>query len=98
MKPYRALHNKEANLEHLRVIGARAFVHIETNKRKLDPHAWEGRLVGYNSNSTYFKIYNPVSKRAVESRNVIFLETSAAGPQLGLEDGNFSGCLFNCGE
>ena len=37
--PYKALHNKESDLEHLRVMGARAFVHIEAHNRKLDPHA-----------------------------------------------------------
>ena len=38
--PHKARHNKEANLEHLRVIGARAFVHIERYKKTLDPRAW----------------------------------------------------------
>ena len=35
--PYRALYGKDANLGHLRTIGARAFVHVETHTRKLDP-------------------------------------------------------------
>ena len=45
---YRALYGKHANLGHLREIGARAFVHVETHTRKLDPKAWEGRLCGYS--------------------------------------------------
>ena len=83
------------NLEHLRVIGARAFVHIETYKRTLDPHTWEERLVGHSSNS---RIYNPATRRVVESMNVMFLENPADGPQLGLEDDSFFWSFFNHGE
>ena len=35
--PYRALYAKDANLGHLGAIGARAFVHVETHTRKLNP-------------------------------------------------------------
>ena len=52
---------------------------------KLDPHDWEGRFVGYCSNSTSSRIYNPATKRVVETRNVILLEPPTAGPQQGLE-------------
>lgn len=37
--PHKDFHNKEANIEHVRVIGMRAFVRIERYKTKLDPHA-----------------------------------------------------------
>ena len=43
--PYKALHGKEANLGHLRAIGARPFVHVETRTKKLEHRSWEGRLV-----------------------------------------------------
>ena len=95
----KTLHNKEANLEHLRVIRAIVLVHIERCRKKLDSHAWEGRFVGYRSNGTFFTIYNPVTKRVVESRNVIFLKTPDVAPELGLEDEvNFSKSLFNYGD
>ena len=44
--PYKALYGKVAHLGHLRVVGARAFVHEETHTKKLESRAWEGRLVG----------------------------------------------------
>ena len=56
--PYKALCGKDAHLGHLRVIAARAFVHEETNTRKLEYRAWEGRLVGYSMDSKSYRIYN----------------------------------------
>ena len=53
--PQKVLHNKGANLEYIRVIETRAFVHIERYKKKLDPHAAEGSLFGYSSNTTCFR-------------------------------------------
>ena len=44
--PYRALYGKVANLGHLLVIWAKAFVHVKTHTRKLDLKAWEGRFCG----------------------------------------------------
>ena len=41
--PFKMLHGKEADLSHLRVIGARTFVHIK-DSRKLDAAAWEGKV------------------------------------------------------
>ena len=49
--PYKALYGKDVHLGHLRVIGARAFVHVETHTKKLEHRAWEGRLVGYSVDS-----------------------------------------------
>ncbi|CAN0421397.1 unnamed protein product, partial [Scytosiphon promiscuus] len=37
--PYKILRGKNADLRHLRVVGARAFVHVETHKTKLEPRA-----------------------------------------------------------
>ncbi|CAM9967302.1 unnamed protein product, partial [Ectocarpus sp. 12 AP-2014] len=73
--PYKALYGKDAKLGHLRVIGARALVHVETRTRKLDPKAWEGRLCGYSMDNKSFRIYNPETGNVRESRNVIFIET-----------------------
>ena len=41
--PFKRLYGKEANLSHLEIIGARAFVHIKDAK-KLEPKSWEGML------------------------------------------------------
>ena len=92
--PYKALYGKDANLGHLRAIGAGAFVHVETHTRKLDPKAWAGRICRYSMDSKSVRIYNPAKRNVRESRNVIFIETLPTlpdpAPASGLIDGEFT--------
>ena len=91
--PYKALYGKDAYLGHLRVIGARAFVHEETHTRKLEYRAWEGRLVGYSMDSKSYRIYNNETRRVRSSRNVVFIETAPVPSSLderGFDDGEFT--------
>lgn len=87
--PFKLLFNNEATLSHMRAIGGRAFFHIETYTKKLDEKAWEGRLCGYSMDSKAHRIYNPKTKRAVESRSVHFIETPAHSVSLPGQDGNY---------
>ena len=73
--PYKTLRGKEATLQHLRTIGARAFVHIETHTKKLEDRSWEGRLCGYSQDTKAYRIYNAKTNKVVEIRNVVFIET-----------------------
>ena len=73
--PYKMLHGTEPDLRLLQVNGARAFVHIETYSKNLELKAVEGRLVGYSNNSKSYRVYNPATRRIMESRNVVFIET-----------------------
>ena len=66
---------KDPKLSALRVIGARAFVHIETHFHKLEKKAREGVMVGYGKDSRSYRIYNPHNHRNTESRNVNLIET-----------------------
>ena len=76
LSPYKMLKGTEPDLRILRVIGTRAFVHIERRTKTLALKAVEGRLVGYISSSkSYHHVYNPVTRCIIESRNVIFIET-----------------------
>ena len=72
---YKMLPGTEPDLRLLRVIGARAFVHIETYSKKIEVQVVEGRLVAYSNNSKRYRVYNPSTRRIFESRNVIFIET-----------------------
>ena len=76
--PFTVLFGIQAKLGHLRPIGVRAFVHIETHTVKLEDKAWEGRLCGYSMNNKAYRICNPDTRRVTESRNVIFIETPAS--------------------
>ena len=91
--PYKMLKGTEPDLRILRVIGARAFVHIGRRTKKLALKAVEGRLVRYSSNSKSYRVYNPVTRCIIESRNVIFIETPSRllpppskGPQLLMQE------------
>ena len=84
--PYSALYGKDAHLGHLRAIGARAGVHVETHTKKLEHCAWEGRLVGYSVDSKSLRVYNS-STSVRESRNVIFIETLTVLPKPDLVSG-----------
>lgn len=72
---YKMLHRTEADLGLLRVIGARAFVDINTHTRKLEPKTVEGRLVGYINNTKNCHVYHPATRRIIERKNTIFIET-----------------------
>ena len=102
--PYKMLHGTEPDLRLLQVNGARAFVHIETYSKNLELKAVEGRLVGYSNNSKSYRVYNPATRRVMQSRSVVFIETPSrlfpppleeSSPQInppnnGMSDHNYS--------
>ena len=65
---YLRMHNKEADLWRLRIIGTRVFVHRETYTRNLGDRAFEGKLCGFSQDSRAYRIYNPAKSTVVESR------------------------------
>ena len=73
--PYKMPYGPELDLRLLRVIGARAFVHIETYSQSHALKAVKGRLLGYNNISRSYRVYHPATRRIMEGRNVIFIET-----------------------
>ena len=79
--PYKALLGIDAHLGHLRAIGARSFVHVETHTKKMEYRAWEGCRVGYSVDSRSFRVYSSSTRSVRESRNVIFIETSSGLPE-----------------
>ena len=93
-RPHKALYGKDAHLGHLRAIGARAFVRVETHTKKFEHRAWEGRLVGYSVDSKSFPVYNASTRSVCESRNVVFFETPSVLPEpdlvSGYDEGEFT--------
>ena len=75
--PMEVITGTRPSLDHLRVFGCPAFVHIDSaQRRKLDDKAWEGIMVGYASDSPAWLIYNPRTRRIERSRSVVFCETA----------------------
>ncbi|GAU47720.1 hypothetical protein TSUD_285070 [Trifolium subterraneum] len=62
------------SVKHLRVFGSIAYKHVpDQSRRKLDDKAITMILVGYHSTGGY-KLYDPVNKNVVVSRDVVFDE------------------------
>ena len=74
--PYKKLYGKEADLSHLRIISARAFIHIR-NPNKLGHTSWERIVCSFSEiESNFYRICNPKTRRVVESRSIVIIETS----------------------
>lgn len=83
--PYALWFGSEPNLSYTRIIGSAAFVHEERHNNKLEPRAWEGKLVGYNhdsnkQNSISYRIFNASDGHVHVSRNVTFIEPISVTP------------------
>lgn len=61
--------------DHLRVFGCKAFVHVPNDERsKLDSKTRQCVFVGYGQDEFGYRLYDPVEKKLVRSRDVIFVE------------------------
>ena len=72
--PDRVWSGKDVSYDHLRVFGCRV-VHIPKDERsKLDVKTKECIFLGYSQDEFGYRLYDPVSKKIVRSRDVIFIE------------------------
>ena len=73
--PFELFYNKKPSVEHFRVIGCRAYVHVPDQlRKKLDSKAQLGWLVGYPEDMKGWIIWEPFSRKFITSRDVIFNE------------------------
>ncbi|GJW27412.1 retrovirus-related pol polyprotein from transposon TNT 1-94 [Tanacetum coccineum] len=62
-------------VSHLRIFGSIAYVHVQSQRRsKLDVRSKKHVFVGYDKQSKGYKLYNPVTRKVVVSRDVEFEE------------------------
>jgi hypothetical protein len=72
--PEEAWSGSKPNVEHLKVFGSIAYKHVPDQlRKKLDDKSETMILIGYHSTGGY-KLYDPVSKVTVISRDVVFDE------------------------
>lgn len=75
MTPYEQWTGKQPNIKHLRIFGTKAFVHVpKMFTKKFDLRAKRTILVGYESDSENYRVYNMDTKRVSVARNVTFNE------------------------
>ena len=73
--PQQAWSGKCSNISHLRIFGCVAYAHVlEELRRKLDDRSQKCIFVGYSEESKAYRLYNPITKKYVISRDVVFKE------------------------
>ena len=72
---YKMQKDNETDFRILRFMGARVFVHFERCTKKIALKAIEGWRVGYSSDGKSYPVSNPVTRRIIKRRDVIFIET-----------------------
>jgi len=79
--PFEILTGVRPDVSHFRVFGCPAYVHTpESQQRKLSEKAWKGIFVGYCTDSPAWKVYNPITRKVLHSRNVVFDESFGSTP------------------
>jgi len=82
MTPYEAWYGKRPNVNHFKVFGCLAYVHVpDQNIKKLDAKSELYIFIGYSETSKAYKLYNPLTNKLIVSRDVIFDEGGVYGHQ-----------------
>ena len=77
MAPEEAWYGLKPSIKHFKVFGSLCYKHIPDQKRKkLDNKSEVMIFIGYNPIGSY-KLYNPMNKQVVCSRDVHHVETEA---------------------
>lgn len=73
--PYEQWTGEKPYLGHVKTFGCVAYVHTPNQKRtKLQPKSQRMVFVGYDKNSTNYRLYNPQNRKITISCNVMFQE------------------------
>ena len=76
MTPEQRYSGKLPHVNHLKIFGSLAFVHIpKTNRKKLDTKTLRCIFLGYDTESKVYRLYHPGQKKILLTRDVIIDET-----------------------
>lgn len=89
LTPYEAFFGMQPSVDHLRVFGSTAYVHVPEDKRqgKLGPRSTPGVMVGYQRGSKAWRIWQPDTQDFIITRDAIFDERPPAPPSIGEQQG-----------
>lgn len=66
---------KDVSYKHLRVFGCKVFVHVPKDEgSKLDNKAKQCIFLGYANDKFGYMLWDPIDKKTIRSRDVVFLE------------------------
>ena len=77
--PFELFHCREPDLSNLKVFGCSAFRFLEVGVKKLDSKAVKEFFVVYGLTHDYYYLYNPVTGKISQSRNLSFNEKEFLG-------------------
>ena len=73
--PQQAWSGKCSSISHLRIFGCVTYAHVPKElRRKLDDRSQKCIFVGYSEESKAYRVYNPITKKYVINRDVVFKE------------------------
>ncbi len=75
ISPFQAFYGRPPDNSHLREIGCRAFVLINTHNPKIRARSLECVLIGYGPNSKTYRCYHRATHRVLSSYHVRFIES-----------------------
>ena len=73
--PYEIFHKQKPHIDHLRCFRSKAYS-LNEHRSKLDSKSIECILVGYDTSSKGYRLFNLKTKKIIIARNVLFNETS----------------------
>ena len=72
--PHEVWFGKKPSIAHLIIFGCEVFMHVPKEKRrKLDNKAEKSIFVGYKDGIKGYKLWNPVTRKIVYSRDEVFI-------------------------
>jgi hypothetical protein len=76
---YELLTDKKPNVSYFRVFGSKCFILVKrSRKSKFAPKAVEGFLLGYDSNTRAYRVFNKSSRLVEVSCDIVFDETNGS--------------------
>jgi hypothetical protein len=87
-KTYELLTSNKPNISYFRVFGSKCYIMVKKGRHsKFAPKAIEGFLLGYDSNTKAYRVFNKSSGLVEVSRDVVFDETNGSPKeQVDLDD------------
>ncbi|GAU26636.1 hypothetical protein TSUD_102440 [Trifolium subterraneum] len=77
MTPEEAWSSTKPSVSHFKVFGCIGYAHIpDTQRKKLDPKGIKCILLGVSEESKAYKLYDPLQKKIIISRDVVFDESN----------------------
>jgi hypothetical protein len=85
---YEILTGNKPNVSYVRVFGSKCYILVKKGRHsKFSPKAVEGFLLGYDSNTTAYRVFNKSSNLVKVSSDVVFDETNGSlREQVDLDD------------